>query len=211
MCSSPTFTTERAIRTNRSNSYGPIPCRRVDWVNACNRLISTVDKTSVSLFALIQCVCGLRAPSVPTTGFSCGPSLVRVRASSWHWHQQRPVELLGQFGYVCSVFSLPRSAEEEAPTASATRHFSRPFVCVNSFSQGLVFCLSTAARYFIFVYVLCGISAAAWLLIALSLQSASDRVAPPVWLTHWYWANGAGFLLLMAIVGISLATLSASS
>ena len=65
--------------------------------------------------------------------------------------------------------------------------------------------------YFIFVYVLCGISAAAWLLIALFLQSASDKNALPVWLKHWYWANGAGFLLLMAIVGISLATLSASS
>lgn len=65
--------------------------------------------------------------------------------------------------------------------------------------------------YFIFVYVFCGISAAAWLLIASFLQSASDKDALPVWLKHWYWANGAGFLLLMAIVGSSLATLSASS
>jgi len=38
MYSSPTFKTERANRTNRSNSYGPIPCRRVDRVNECNGL-----------------------------------------------------------------------------------------------------------------------------------------------------------------------------
>ena len=65
--------------------------------------------------------------------------------------------------------------------------------------------------YFIFVYAFCGISAAAWLLIALFLQSASEKDISPVWLKHWYWANVAGFLLLMAIVGSSLATLSASS
>ena len=63
--------------------------------------------------------------------------------------------------------------------------------------------------HFTFVYILSGISAAAWLLIALFLQSASDKDAP--WLKYWYWANMAGFLFLMVIVGISLATLSASS
>ena len=65
--------------------------------------------------------------------------------------------------------------------------------------------------YFIFGYVLCGISVGGWLLIALFLQTASDKDALPIWLKHWYWANVAGFLLLMAIVGIGLATLSASS
>jgi hypothetical protein len=39
----------------------------------------------------------------------------------------------------------------------------------------------------------------------------SDKDALPIWLKHWYWANVAGFLLLIAIVGIGLTTLSASS
>jgi len=65
--------------------------------------------------------------------------------------------------------------------------------------------------YFIVVYALCGISVTAWLLIALFLQSASDKNALPVWLKNWYWANVAGFLLLMATVGISLATLPVSN
>src|SRR5262249_21181987 len=65
--------------------------------------------------------------------------------------------------------------------------------------------------YFIFIYVFSGISAGAWLLIALFLESASDKNGLPVWLKHWYWANVAGFLFLMAIVGISLGMLSASN
>jgi hypothetical protein len=65
--------------------------------------------------------------------------------------------------------------------------------------------------YFIFVYVAFVISAAAWLLIALLLQSAPGKDALPLWLKRWYWTNVAGFLLLMAIVGISLARLSASN
>jgi len=65
--------------------------------------------------------------------------------------------------------------------------------------------------YFILVYVVCGLSAAAWLLIAFFLQPASNQNTFPVWLKRWNWANVAGFLLLMAIVVNSLATLSASS
>jgi hypothetical protein len=65
--------------------------------------------------------------------------------------------------------------------------------------------------YFILVYVVCGLSAAAWLLIAFFLQPASNQDTFPVWLKRWNWTNVAGFLLLMAIVVNSLATLSAPS
>lgn len=54
--------------------------------------------------------------------------------------------------------------------------------------------------YFIFLYICCAISTAAWLLIAFFLQPASVQETFPVWLKHWNWGNVAGFLLLMAVV-----------
>ena len=55
---------------------------------------------------------------------------------------------LGYWGYSVTAarYLASRDLRRRAAYRVCTWHFSRPLICVSSFSQGLVFCLSTAAR-----------------------------------------------------------------